>query len=283
MLARLATKSFRLTVVAAALLTPSARTASAADEGRPAEPVQFDIAWAKPNPHPLRGYLRRPAAAGRYPAVVLLHDCVGDWRGIDERWGKLLASWGYAALTVDSYGSRGIAGACNNELIPPDLFDAYSALMFLRSSPFVHADRIAVMGVSTGGTRTLWSVERGFVERQFGEKFRAAIALYPQCFSVTGRMTVPTLILVGERDQWARAGDCRELLRRNSATDSSAVEGDTPPPLSLVVYPGAHHAFDNPAFRAGRRFLWHWVEYDAAVADRAVEDVRTFLRATLGG
>jgi dienelactone hydrolase len=51
----------------------------------------------------------------------------------------------------------------------------------------------------------------------------------------------------------------------------------------LVVYPGAHHAFDNPAFRAGRRFLWHWVEYDAAVADRAVEDVRTFLRATLGG
>jgi dienelactone hydrolase len=96
-------------------------------------------------------------------------------------------------------------------------------------------------------------------------------------------MTVPTLILVGERDQWARAGDCRELLRRNSATDSSAVEGDTPPPLSLVVYPGAHHAFDNPAFRAGRRFLWHWVEYDAAVADRAVEDVRTFLRATLGG
>ena len=282
MLALLATKSFRL-VVAAALLVPNAHAVSAADEDRPAELVWFDIAWAKPNPHPLRGHLRRPAAAGRHPAVVLLHDCVGDWRGIDERWGKLLASWGYAALTVDSYGSRGIAGACNNELIPPDLFDAYSALMFLRSSPFVLADRIAVMGVSTGGTRTLWSVERGFVERQFGEKFRAAIALYPQCFSVTGRMTVPTLILVGERDQWARAGDCRELARRNSAADRSAIEGDTPPPLSLVVYPGAHNAFDNPAFRAGRRFLWHWVEYDAAVADRAVEEVRTFLRATLGG
>ena len=139
------------------------------------------------------------------------------------------------------------------------------------------------MALSTGGSRTIWSVDPGFVERQFGEKFRAAIALYPQCFSVTGRMTVPTLILVGERDQWARAGDCRELARRNSAADSSAIEGDTPPPLSLVVYPGAHHAFDNPAFRAGRRFLWHWVEYDAAVADRAVEEVRTFLRATLGG
>jgi dienelactone hydrolase len=283
MLARLATKSFRLAVVAAALLAPNARTVSAAEEDRPAEPVWFDIAWAKPNPHPLRGYLRRPAGAGRHPAVVLLHDCVGDWRGIDKRWGKLLASWGYAALTVDSYGSRGIAGACNNELIPPDLFDAYSALMFLRSSPFVLADRIAVMGVSTGGTRTLWSVERGFVERQFGEKFRAAIALYPQCFSVTGRMTVPTLILVGEQDQWARAGDCRELLRRFGAADGSAVEGGTPPTLRLVVYPRAHHAFDNPEFRAGRRFLWHWVEYDAAMADRAVEDVRMFLREALGG
>jgi dienelactone hydrolase len=283
MLARLATDSFRLAVVAALLLVPNARTAAAADEDRPAEPVWFDIAWAKPNPHPLRGYLRRPANAGRHPAVVLLHDCVGDWRGIDERWGKLLASWGYAALTVDSYGSRGIASACNNEQIPPDLFDAYSALLFLRASPFVLADRIAVMGVSTGGTRTLWTVERGFVERQFREKFRAAIALYPQCFSVTGRITVPTLILVGERDDWARAADCRELLRRASGGDGSTADDGTRAPLRLVVYPGAHHAFDNPTFRSGRRFLWHWLEYDPAAADRAVEEVRTFLREALGG
>ena len=283
MRARLVTQPFRLAVVTAMLLTPGVLAGSASDQARAPELVQFDIAWAKPNPHQLRGYLRRPPAAGRYPAVVLLHDCVGDWRGIDERWGRLLASWGYAALTVDSYGSRGIAGACNNEQIAPDLFDAYSALMFLRGSPFVVADRIAVMGVSAGGTRTLWSVERGFIERQFREKFRAAIALYPQCFSVTGRITVPTLILIGERDEWTRAADCRELVRRTGGGDDSAAEDGMRPPLRLVVYPGAHHAFDNPAYRTGRRFLWHWLEYDKAVADRAVEEVRAFLREALGG
>jgi dienelactone hydrolase len=282
MLARLIMQSLRLAVAAAALLTADAYVGSAAETGGAAEPVQFDIAWAKPNPHQLRGLLRRPPGAGRAPAVVLLHDCVGDWRGIDERWGKLLASWGYAALTVDSYGSRGIASACNNEQIPPDLFDAYSALMFLRASPFVIAERIAVMGVSAGGTRTLWSVERGFVERQFREKFRAAIALYPRCFSVTGRITVPTLILVGERDEWTRAADCRELARRAAGGDNASEDSDRAP-LRLVVYPGAHHAFDNPAFRTGRRFMWHWLQYDKAVAERAVEDVRAFLLEVLGG
>jgi dienelactone hydrolase len=282
MLARLITQSLRLAVAAAALVAAGAHAGSAAETGGAAEPVQFDIAWAKPNPHQLRGLLRRPPGAGRAPAVVLLHDCVGDWRGIDERWGKLLASWGYAALTVDSYGSRGIASACNNEQIPPDLFDAYSALMFLRASPFVIAERIAVMGVSAGGTRTLWSVERGFVERQFREKFRAAIALYPQCFSVTGRITVPTLILVGERDEWTRAADCRELARRAAGGDNASEDSDRAP-LRLVVYPGAYHAFDNPAFRTGRRFMWHWLQYDKAVAERAVEDVRAFLLEVLGG
>jgi dienelactone hydrolase len=283
MLARLVTQPLRLAVVATALLASAARVGPVAANERPAELVRFEIAWAKPNPHQLRGYLRRPAAEGRHPAVVLLHDCVGDWRGIDERWGKLIASWGYAALTVDSYGSRGIEAACNNELITPDLFDAYSALMFLRASPFVIADRIAVMGVSTGGTRTLWSVERGFIERQFREKFRAAVALYPQCVAVNGRITVPTLVLIGERDEWTRAADCRELAQRAGGGDSGAGESGARAPLRLVIYPGAHHAFDNPAFRTGRRFLWHWREYDKAAADRAAEEVRAFLREALGG
>ncbi|WP_275190512.1 hypothetical protein [Bradyrhizobium sp. CSA112] len=43
--------------------------------------------------HPLVGYMRRPkGGAGPSPAVVLLHSCHGDWRRIDERWGKRIAS-----------------------------------------------------------------------------------------------------------------------------------------------------------------------------------------------
>ena len=52
------------------------------------------------------------------PAVVLLHGCGGGWRGLDERWGKRLAEWGYVTLTVDRFGTRGIKHTCTSGLPP---------------------------------------------------------------------------------------------------------------------------------------------------------------------
>ncbi len=56
----------------------------------------------------------RPTARGPSPAVVLLHSCNGNWRRLDERWGKRIASWGYVTLTVDSFGPRGIENTCDS-------------------------------------------------------------------------------------------------------------------------------------------------------------------------
>ena len=70
-------------------------------------------------PQPLQGYLRLPDGPGPSPAVVLLHGCGGNWRGIDERWGKRLAAWGYVTLTVDRFGTRGIRKRLH-EQPPPD-------------------------------------------------------------------------------------------------------------------------------------------------------------------
>src|SRR5690242_10992116 len=69
-------------------------------------------------PQALQGYLRLPDGPGPSPAVVLLHGCGGGWRGIDERWGKRLAEWGYVALTIDRFGTRGITSACTGGLPP---------------------------------------------------------------------------------------------------------------------------------------------------------------------
>ena len=41
-----------------------------------------------------------------------------------------LGSWGYVALTVDSFGPRGIASACGRGLAA-QAFDAYAALHYL--------------------------------------------------------------------------------------------------------------------------------------------------------
>jgi dienelactone hydrolase len=65
-------------------------------------------------PAPLTGYLYRPAGRAPHPAVVMLHGCGGAFgrRGnVNARhamWGEYLASLGYAALLVDSFGARGV-------------------------------------------------------------------------------------------------------------------------------------------------------------------------------
>src|SRR6201999_130901 len=80
---------------------------------------------------PLQGLLRRPAGAGPFPAVVLLHSCNGNWKRLDERWGRQIAPWGYVALTVDSFGPRGIDNTCTGGSPVDMAYDAYRALDFL--------------------------------------------------------------------------------------------------------------------------------------------------------
>jgi hypothetical protein len=75
-------------------------------------------------PEDLNGYLARPDTGlaaelgspsnrgGPFPAVVVLHGCIGitgHFTGIADR----LSSWGYVALAVDSLGPRGLADRCD--------------------------------------------------------------------------------------------------------------------------------------------------------------------------
>jgi len=48
--------------------------------------------------------------------------------------------------------------------------------------------------------------------------------------------------------------------------------------VKLVVYPGAHHDFDHPGLAEGRRMFGHWLEYDAAAAERSVNEMHDFLQ-----
>lgn len=59
----------------------------------------------------LRGQLFRPAGEGRFPAVVMLHDCRGI-RPYQVGWADELAGWGYVVLIVDSFMTRYEADVC---------------------------------------------------------------------------------------------------------------------------------------------------------------------------
>jgi len=96
---------------------------------------------------------------------------------------------------------------------------------------------------SMGGIAALNDVEAGVgaIEKAEKRHFHAAIAYYPCTRYRAGVMTVPTLILVGDKDDWTPASYCREMMARRNGKGA---------PVTLIVYPGATHAFNGPVLRA---------------------------------
>jgi dienelactone hydrolase len=250
--------------------------AAAADA--PPIPVEFESPVA--SPQALHGLLRMPGG-GPSPAVVLLHGCGGGWRQLDARWGPRLASWGYVTLTVDRFETRGIGSACTGGLPPATVHDAYRALSFLVRHPAVDPDRVAVIGFSQGAWLALLSVERGGIERNATEKFRAAVGFYPPCLGFKDDMTVPTLIMVGELDDWTPAKECRNLAEGRDDWGISREKGKGVP-IELIVHPDAYHDFDIPAFATPRKLLGHHLEFNQEALDRSIDALRKFLYATIG-
>ena len=274
------TKLAKVAASVAALLMGNAAQCLAAPPESSGTVVEFENPLARPQP--LQGYLRQTNSPNPSPAVVLLHGCNGDWRRLDERWGKKIASWGYVTLTVDSFGPRGITNTCNSGA-PVDLvFDAYRALNFLVREPFVDPARVAALGFSQGGWLALTSVEHGAVEQISPNKFRSAIAFYPPCLGFKGNMTVPTLILIGERDDWTPAAECRNMVDGRDDWGISRQKGEGAP-IRLVVYPDAYHAFDAPNLQTSVQFFGHRLEFNQPATDRSIDAVKEFLDATIGG
>jgi dienelactone hydrolase len=93
-------------------------------------------------------------------------------------------------------------------------------------------------------------------------------------------MTVPTLILIGERDDWTPAQECRNMAngRDDWGISRAKIEGA---PIRLIVYPDAHHAFDVPRPAPGELF-GHHLEFNKPAAEQAAAALREFLHEMLG-
>jgi dienelactone hydrolase len=236
-------------------------------------------------PTKLLGYLTRPDAglsamlgsrsnrAGPHPAVVVLHGC-GGFSSHSAKIADQMGSWGYVALTVDSLGPRRITNHCGGGLFLDQAFDAYAALRYLSQLDFVDPARVAVLGQSMGRSAALYAVDRDLAAQYFDQRFRAAIAYYPGCGIPAASMTAPTLILIGEADDWNTAERCREMAAH------SRPDGAT---IALRVYEGAYHAFDVAQLKPGIRSLGHWLEYNEPAAGDAEKKLRTFLAKNLDG
>ena len=225
------------------------------------------------------GILKKPSGNGPFPTVVLLHTCGGLVKHVAEDWPNFLASEGYVALAIDSFGSRGL-GPCPNGLVPPPLgaktyasramiSDAHGALDWLERQVFAKNQRKAIMGFSLGGMAIHFSLLRSYSKTSRSRAFDAAIVLYGPCAVRDGtvsmpklnRSPLPLLEIIGALDDRILR-ECKKLLPSDSA----------------------HHNFDNPRHStlrystAGSPMLF---SADATKASR--DQVKAFLATQLSG
>jgi dienelactone hydrolase len=219
---------------------------------------------------PIQGYLTRPKGAGPFPAIVLLHTCLGlpkDRGSMGER----IAGFGYVALFVDDFTTRGLKETCAVDFNEATA-DAYGALAYLSRLPDVDGKRIAAVGFSQGGDTALKIASQPMASAGVGEPaFKAAAAFYPPCANQRdAKLEIPTLILIGAEDGVTPAADCVRLATRQTADA-----------VKLAVYPGAEHGFDNPEFGAGSPVLGMRLAYNRKAAQRSWAELRDFLARRL--
>ena len=232
-----------------ALAEPSLNDLAARIEIRAVESLtlsdsQFLTGDKNATPVALAGELRIPrAAAGRLPAVVLLHGS-GGANGGHELWAKHFNEMGIASFLLDSFSGRGITGTSTNQALLGRLnmvLDAYRAFDVLAAHPRIDPTRIAVMGFSRGGQSALYSSMRRFQQLWNPRAvFALHVPLYASCtttFIGDTDVTGPIRQHHGQADDYVTVAPCRPYFERLRAAGRDA---------QLFEYAEAHHSYDNP-------------------------------------
>ncbi len=197
-------------------------------------------------PATIAGELRIPKpGADRLPAVVIVHgsDGVGFNYGM---WAGELNKAGFATFIFDSFTGRGIASTVTEQAQLSSftmMNDAFAVLALLIKHPRIDPDKIAVMGFSKGAIPSLYASMNRFQSAYApaGASFAAYIGFYTPCnIAMIDDEKVsakPIRLYHGAADDWVPVGPCRDYVARLKKAGADA---------TLVEYPGAYHAFDNP-------------------------------------
>jgi len=223
-------------------LIDSASPGSAAAQVDPSDPA---ILWHNVEYNgkagPISGYLARPAPAGRYPALVLIHANQGLNNHIKDV-ARRLAKQGYVTLAPDYLSRKGGTSKVNpkseglsniRELAPwrEVAEDTDAGFVYLGTLADVRGDRRGLIGFCWGGEMTFSSATqvRGL---------RAVVVFYgrsPNPIDLVKQIEAPVLAHYGEKDPGVNQDipTTVEAMRKYNR------------PYDHKVYPEAFHGFYN--------------------------------------
>jgi carboxymethylenebutenolidase len=196
----------------------------------------------------IQAWLSRPNEPGVYPAIVMLHGRNGpndSFRNVGVRF----AEEGIVALAVN-YMTNG--DPANPEVLPT----IGGALEFLKTQPFVAAEKIALSGYCRGGGLTYMGLP-AYSGYSAGVIWHGAVG--PEASTVN----VPIIILHGVSDPAVPIERVFELTKQLNEQGKS---------FQLKAYAGCEHAFTLPGGGA----------YKAEAADDAFREAVLFLRRRYG-
>jgi len=194
-------------------------------------------------------YEARPAAAGKYPVVVVIPEVFGMHEHIRDVT-RRFAREGFLAVTFEPYAREGGVmhlpdlDAVRKVVDPvPDarvMADLDVILAWIKKHPSARADRIGMTGFCRGGMYTLLYAARN-------RELRAAVPWYGQLrpaltpgvrtvgpLDVAAQINAPVLGLYGAEDLGIPVSDVKTLEAALKAAGKTA---------EFVIYPGAPHAF----------------------------------------
>src|SRR3984885_5953783 len=173
-----------------------------------------------PNIKAIAGALFKPRDAGPFPGVVFM----SGWGGLspppDMAMQKTvidhLLAKGVAVLMVDPFTPRNEPdGICAN--LNGDTFlkyatrggnDVAAALKVLKATPGVDPNRIFLQGYSWGAISSLFAMDPN-TPSVHAAKIAGLVAYYPYCYEKV-EFSTPTLVLIGDKDDWTRRNYARQ-------------------------------------------------------------------------
>jgi len=219
---------------------PVAGAAAELWEPPPGGVVTRRVTYATLGDRQVTGYLARPSGETTgHPGIIVIH----EWWGLNdnvETMARMLAHEGYAALAVDVYGGESADGPDGaRALMQKVMDDPAPAKDNLRQAhayltETLEAPRTGVIGWCFGGG---WSLQTALMLPELD----AAVMYYGRVVTDPEELKAleaPLLGLFGGEDQGIPVAGVREM---EAALETLGKD------TTIVVYPGAGHAFANPS------------------------------------